>query len=322
MNRVLILTEAGGDIGLGHLSRCSAIKGEIERRGNRVHGQLLNQGLLIAEGWEQVDWINEGNLPDLSAFDAVLIDSYLAPINLYEIIAEKHSNVWVIDDYQRVSYPERIGVVNPNLYGDELDYGANEAVGGKDYVILRDSFRFSDDKAVIDHNINEVTITVGGTDLRQLIPRLMHVTHGYFSKVNVLCGSEDKRDKIGQLTIASDFELHAGLSEAEMKKLMLRTDLCITACGQTLHELSYLGVPSIGIVIDTDQEQNAKKYNELGILTDYNRWDDPNLEGNLRDQLGQWADVALRMEVSHIGRTLIDGQGVNRIVDFLLSNGE
>ena len=157
--KTLILTEAGSKIGRGHLSRSLGLSDGFEN----IDIVCFKSGdLNISNKVEIFDWHNN-SLKDLSSkYKKVIIDSYLMTKEKNKEIKELFDKVVVIDDYNRIKYEADL-IINPNIYGDKLDYSNQTAkvVGGKDYIILRDDL-IENKKSKIIAFAKNILITVGG----------------------------------------------------------------------------------------------------------------------------------------------------------------
>ena len=89
--KVKIFTEGGGDIGLGHISRCCSLFDEVYNRGIDIdfiiYGDILNvesfiDRPVINDNWLSADYLNR----NVERTDYCIVDSYLASKKLYEII--------------------------------------------------------------------------------------------------------------------------------------------------------------------------------------------------------------------------------------------
>ena len=89
--RLFILTEAGKNIGLGHLSRCSALYEEAISRGIEtqllLHGDYIDNGIFSEIKINYVNWMQVDFLIDLlNSNDYVVVDSYLANLEVLSSI--------------------------------------------------------------------------------------------------------------------------------------------------------------------------------------------------------------------------------------------
>jgi UDP-2,4-diacetamido-2,4,6-trideoxy-beta-L-altropyranose hydrolase len=98
---------------------------------------------------------------------------------------------------------------------------------------------------------------------------------------------------------------------------MLESDVVISASGQTLHELAILGVPTISVCTSDNQKLNHMYYFNKGFLATQLYWDDPILLERIDNILFDLNDYHLRHRLSGKGKTLIDGEGLERIAQLL-----
>ena len=99
-----------------------------------------------------------------------------------------------------------------------------------------------------------------------------------------------------------------------MAPLMDSADLAVSASGSTVLELAARGVPMLlGALIDEEQPViNAMQ--TLGAGSALGRFDDLDVTG-LADVILAFArDPASRRAQSEIARTIVDGQGVARVI--------
>ena len=85
--KVKIFTEGGSEIGLGHISRCSALYDEVSSRGIEVemyvYGDIGRLYLLDSRNVSTVNWLSEAFLGEnIRRTDYCIIDSYLATEDL------------------------------------------------------------------------------------------------------------------------------------------------------------------------------------------------------------------------------------------------
>jgi spore coat polysaccharide biosynthesis predicted glycosyltransferase SpsG len=171
---IKILTEAGKDIGWGHVSRCSALFEEIIVRDIEarmyVAGEFTQHNMLEEIDYQSVDWKNISFLEkELKSDDLVIIDSYQADYEILKFISDFVKKVLFIDDYNRLQYPKGI-VLNPSLNVKALHYPRNNHMKylfGKDYIILRRPFTIQTNRK-LNNLVKRVLITLGGEDRRGL----------------------------------------------------------------------------------------------------------------------------------------------------------
>ena len=144
MSKLLILTEAGKNIGLGHYTRCSALYDAIEDNGDEAYIMVfLNDFNIKNDKLIKANWLQD--LEQALAHqdcDTVIVDSYLAQEDVYIKLSSNFKTVIAIDDYNRLQYCAT-ALINPNVFFDDINYSNQtiKCIGGKNYVILRKEFR-------------------------------------------------------------------------------------------------------------------------------------------------------------------------------------
>jgi len=278
--KVLFLNESGVGIGLGHVTRTNALSSFLVSQGFETAMRTYE---CSRQGEEPGDWLSTTQWQDTNA-DCVIIDSYLASVEHYRAIRAVFPRVVAIDDFNRISYPVDL-VINPNVFFLELDYSNQKArtIGGIDYIILRESFRKCKERG---GSGSGVLLTLGGSDFRGLLPRLAGLADR-LPALTIVCPEsglfEDLRSRFPGVRVLGR------LTEEQMLEEYLAAAVVISGCGQSLHELAYLGVNTTGICLAPDQVLNRAYYLSSGFLNQSVDWDDSNLEDKI---LGSVSRVA------------------------------
>ena len=66
---------------------------------------------------------------------------------------------------------------------------------------------------------------------------------------------------------------------------MLEADIAVSAGGQTLFELARVGTPTAAVCVADNQINNLRGFTKLGFLNNFLRWDEPNLEDLLWEEI-------------------------------------
>jgi|LDZR01.1.fsa_nt_gi spore coat polysaccharide biosynthesis predicted glycosyltransferase SpsG len=316
---VIILTEGGAKIGLGHITRCLALYEAFKEYD--LEPTLIVSGDTKAEEFLQrqkvqykiENWLEKVN----SIRDSILIiDSYLAPAGVYSTLRKNKNIVVAIDDYNRLQYDAHI-VVSPTIYGEFLDYKKRPDtiyLLGPRYIILRKEFWDVPTKK-INNDIKNVMITFGGDDLRNLTPRVLNLLKDIPYTFHVVIGRAfNDTSYIPKYRKYPNIKFYFDLGAKEILRLMLISDVAISGCGQTLHELAKVGVPTIGVVVAENQKLNARYFQKLGFIMYAGKYNESSLDRNILKMLEILSDYNERKHRSEIGRKLIDGLGARRIV--------
>ncbi|MEK7080450.1 MAG: DUF354 domain-containing protein [Patescibacteria group bacterium] len=335
-NNVKIVFRVDGNkkIGLGHLSRCLALSHEIKRRINcdilflmkdysDVRKEVLKHGCKIESRFPKglVD-IFITSVPNVS-------QKYLAKVK------ERARLVVVMDDSARTQYSADI-VVKSSL-APELNKFSQKSKSkfliGPDYMMLNKEFqRLNLRKKKINPEIKSILITMGGSDVNNLTPKIMEALDKLTNiKKTVIVGPVF--EKKAKLKTNNGYNLKYGVSN--MAELMFSSDLAIVGGGTTLYELACVGTPGIVLCQTNFQLLVAKCFEKKGAIVNLisgrnlikikNEEKKLGLSGNLTKETiisnvkFLMKNEEKRKKMSFAGKKIVDGKGVVRVVDKILS---
>lgn len=324
--KVAILTEAGKDVGFGHVARCLGLY-EALRAVKAKTSFLVNDNKEVVERLADINTltysISDGYSVAASLAkgkDAVIIDSYRIEKKIYSEVAKSIGLLVSIDDYNRIEYPQGI-VVNGSVYAEEIDYPKTmrvEYLLGTTYIPLRKEFCGIKPKKIKD-KIKTVLIIFGGYDPNGMVNKIKELVLSKFTgvKLNLIYGAplskkEKPKDRNGKN------KYYFNLEAKKVSELMKEADIAISAGGQTLYELARTGTPAIGICIADNQLNNLKGWQRYGFLEYCGWYNDPNLFCNLGSALEKLNDSKIREKMGSVGRRLVDGRGAERVVERIL----
>ncbi len=326
--KITIITEGSSKIGFGHVTRCLSIYQAFKEKGCSVkfivNGDSTIRSLLDDTEYEIFNWLNDTSklFESLNRTDIVIIDSYLASEELYKRISESVSLSVYIDDNLRINYPKGI-VVNGSINAEKLNYPHLEELEyllGSHYIPLRHPFWDLGLKK-INPSINNVMVTFGGDDLRNLTPQILETLTTHFPnlKKRVIIGKGFRNVSVIEKLKDGQTELIYYPDAEEMVSVMFESDIAISAAGQTLYELARVGLPTIAIGVAHNQIHNLENWGEAGFVEVAGFWDDENINHNIRRKIELLQDKKLRMEMCHNGRKSVNGQGAIKIVKHCLN---
>ena len=312
MNRILILTEAGKNIGFGHLTRCTAIYNYLEDNSFEVDLIVnLNEALTPNLGFENIDWLNINPEFFANKYNLIIIDSYLVSKSWLLGLKNKQTVVVHIDDYNRIIYPVNL-IVNPNIFLESLDYSnqTTKYIGGPDYLILRKPFRLKKEKSIYNGK-PRLLITLGGSDYRNLLPKLIKwSTDLNLFKISIIAPE-------GIEVLSKGVRVLPLLDANSMANEIINSEVIISACGQTLHEIASINRSTIGIGIDIDQIPNHKFYNSINFIKHNLWWDQNELEEEVKKELIRLADSSNREKDLKIDFK-VNKDGVKNVVNEII----
>lgn len=312
MSKILILTEAGKNIGFGHLTRCTALYDYLKHSSYDVDLIVNLKEISISDlEFENVDWLDTNPVFFADQYNIIIIDSYLVSESWLLGLKNDHTMVVHIDDYNRIIYPVDL-IINPNVFANSIDYSnqITKCIGGPDYLIVRKPFRSKQVKAIYNGK-PRLLITLGGSDYRNLIPKLTDwSTDLNLYKVSLIApeGAQISSKEVRVLPL---------LNAKSMANEITNTDVVISACGQTLHEIATINRSTIGIGIDIDQVPNHKYYNSINFIKRNLWWDQKNLEKEVKDELIRLSKFSNRE--NEIKRTFeVNKDGVKNVINKII----
>lgn len=326
--KVVILTEGGRNIGFGHITRCVALYDAFEEKGIKpilvINGDTSVSGLLRDRKKEIFNWLEKENrlFSLLKNTDIAVIDSYLASARFYERISEVVKTAVYIDDYKRLNYPRGV-VLNFSLNAEGINYpklkGASYLLGAK-YVILRREFWDVPEKH-IENRIKNIIITFGGSDRSDTTKKVLHILNKNRPELKkiVTIGRGFNNKQIKQICKIKDkmTELVFYPDARNMKEIMFRSDVAISAGGQTLYELARIGVPTISVCIAKNQLRNVQGMKKSGFLK-YIGYGYNGIAKKLAYGLAYMENKDRRRKMSKLGRKIIDGKGRDRLLSKII----
>ena len=319
----IIFTEAGSDIGLGHLTRCIALYDEIKSRNLNVKlfifGDLNTHSLLLNKNYKIINWMSPIFLENsISHFDYIIIDSYIANEEIYRIIHKLSNKFLIVDDFERLNYPGTL-VLNPAIKNDYKDEFLNNhfVLKGLDYIILRKEFlirKFNKTKL----HVEDVLVMIGGTDNLNLIPIIINEICIFYKDIKFHIVFNKDVKSLENLNEEKNIIYYKDLSSEEISNLMSKIDFAISSAGQSIYELIYLNKPFISIQVAENQKNNInflkEKVSDELILSHK----DLSLIEKLRLSFDKLCAIEFREEIKLKMNDIIDGFGSKRIIDFMI----
>lgn len=326
---VLFLTEGSKKIGLGHLTRCSALYDAFVKKNIQpkmlIYGDESVSSILTGKNYYLLDWVhNESNLEQYLNNTICIIDSYKTPLEKYQEISSKSVLCAYIDDNNRLHYPKGI-VINSNIYADQLPFPQDKNITyllRTQYIPLRACFS-TPVKRKKNKGINSIMLTFGGDDIQNMTPKIMRslLTEIPHIKLNVVIGSGFSQKNIKQIQDMSNDKttLIYYPNDEKMKKTMVQSDIAISAGGQTLYELIVTKTPTIAITIADNQVNNVMYLSKTNFVQNAGYWNNSNLDKNILKCIHTIKNN-FRKKNETKQSIVIDGRGATRIVSAIIKH--
>lgn len=341
--KVVIRIDATSKIGSGHAMRCIAIAQGVEEIGGEVRFAVScdeSASFLLSRGYAAevlggdpmrlcgTDADALGAYCQASGADALFIDTYGVTEAFFDGLRglrDAGVRLGYLDDL----YTFELGitaapvhrevdlVLNYSLYADDAAYAGSYARCGADlllgpaYAPLRREFWEPADRGCRD-DVRDVLVTTGATNPGRSLERFASLAREAFpsADIHVVVGSSavfegpaDGLDLLGP--------------QGSLLPLMRGCDVCVTAAGTTLYELSAVGVPSAAVAVVDNQVGNAAAFQRLGLGFGH-RADEP--DEVLLDGLRRLRDPRERRRLVESMHGMVRGDGAMRVARRLLWN--
>lgn len=337
------LFRADGDsaTGMGHLMRCLTIASAIKGRVVFVCGRKESAEVVCDRGFETIvldsdPFCMEEEIPKWNDFCLqwkkpvmILVDSYYVT-DTYLTALQKYGTVALLDDCCEHCHPAHM-IINYNVFADLEQYKRLYRdtktllyVGGS-FVPVRQEFQNSTYQ--IRETAGDILITTGGGDidniggeiLTNLVMRMptmqFHLVAGRFHP-----GKEELKEFAAQRE-----NVHIYEDVTDMAALMKKCDICVSAGGTTVYELSSIGVPLVVFSYAKNQEALPEYLGRKQIAAYGGAWHKDkqstlNRICNLVEDLA--SSYEKRWEYWKQERLLIDGKGAERIAALLFRGAD
>lgn len=336
--KLLLRADANDQIGAGHVMRSLALaRGLIARGGvatlvgniasDRLRQRVIDAGLTLVplDGPDPAALdldLTARTLDRLGPRDGSVwaaLDGYDFDAEYQRAIRQVGFPVLVIDDVaDRAPYNADL-LLNQNLGADELEYRGNaemRLLRGVRYALLHPEFVQARAKPRrVPGLARHVLVTVGGADPSRAIPRLLRALDRTNVELDVVVAAGAMRNKEGERSYPTiRHSCTVRRDAADMAALMEWADLAITAAGTTCWELCCVGVPSIVIQLAENQRRSADFLAASSAAELAGTGATLDEEDLARRVDALCADAERRRSMSDLGRELVDGQGVARVL--------
>jgi UDP-2,4-diacetamido-2,4,6-trideoxy-beta-L-altropyranose hydrolase len=331
--RLLVRTDAGVAIGLGHAMRCLAlVQALADECGGSAEFLMADPPRAFAaraarEG-ATVSVLQTGEADAgetarrAEGADWVVLDGYHFDGAYQRVLVEAGLKLLAFDDHGHAgSYPAHL-VLNQNLGAGPEPY-ANRApytrlLLGPRHALLRREFRVWDGAANgVPSVARRVLVTLGGSDPANVSARVLAALGGVEGPLEVqvlIGGANPHREALERAAAACPHPVDLALDVLDVPERMAWADLAIAAAGGSSWELARVGTPQIAIVLADNQRPAGRALGEQGLAVSLG-WHADVSAGVIAEAVaGLAADVAQREELSRRGRELIDGRGALRVL--------
>jgi UDP-2,4-diacetamido-2,4,6-trideoxy-beta-L-altropyranose hydrolase len=338
MTSILFRTDAFLPLGTGHVLRCLALAQACTDAGWKVtfamsatsllRERITQEGMLarsvIANPGSDADAQETSVIAQECKATWIVVDGYHFGSAYQRLLKKAGHSVLFFDDYGHgMPYTADI-LLNPNTGADPALYDNRDAFSrlllGERYALLRREFRqHAAKKRAFPECAHRLLVTFGGSDPGNATSlalqgiALLKPTENL--SVRVIIGSANTHaNEIQKSATACPFSVTCITNTTDMAGEMLQADLAITSGGTTSTELAFTGLPAIVVTIAENQIPVATALDKAGAIS-YLGQSSAISTRSIADALNTLiSDRAKRQQMSMAGRSLIDGDGAERIL--------
>lgn len=325
----------------GHIMRCLAIANALIERGEKVCFLVADENPIPVLEDAEISYIILHSKWQDPMTDVEQVKSIISrdrhPVLLIDTYRITREYVEEVKAYCKVIYlgskQEYLGELNLLInYSTNIDYDfyyrnydkSTTLLLGPSYAPLRKEFQ--NVVPVYKNQVDRILITTGNTDYNhmamEISKALQHTIARTSIKLDIIVGrmfddAEELHsyfDNMPNVTLYDNVKL--------MSLIMKECDLAISANGTTVYELSAMGIPTISFAMVDEQLKSAEALSQLGVIDYCGRsFEDKNecVSQIIKRVTFYLENNNSRIELARKAHKLIDGNGVNYIIDTMLS---
>lgn len=316
MGTIATLCRFGGDVGWGHLTRCSALMNVAKARGWKTglwttsdcgkagSDRLASFDTLLSLEAYTFEKISQSN----PKADVLLIDEMHLPDDFFgearQLADTIGAKVVAMDDLGTRSLQSVDLAVNTEIGLRKANYAARSLALGESFCLLRPGFKQAKRRNwPLDPEAIPVLIMIGGADrslagLRALEALKRFPGSKRFAPIYV----SGDGSGLGQIELElADFvehRLEVGIGDCALADWIATARFGITGCGSSVFEFAALKTPFVGIVVADNQVRTSQSASRL--------WSMPIANG--RDPTKTALAALIGLAVKELVDRLDDGQ--------------
>jgi len=280
MNKnIIIWTEGGKEVGMGHLRRCLVIAQELRENGIGVLFVINNDTSAIQwithNGFKyKIAALKESGYHRINESEGgiILIDTKKSVANLMKRLKDAGKKIVLLDNFTKARLLSDIVIFPSAIFDNNLNWDGfrGRFFKGIEYIPIRETYINVRQKAkhLKLQPPYQILITMGGSDPNHLTGKVVSSLLNFQKPLNI------------KVVIGPSFSFDANLKELEKNKyaniefirnredlsdIMANSHIGITALGATIYEFAAVGVPAVIIANFKGDNRDMKCYKRLGM---------------------------------------------------------
>ncbi len=252
----------------------------------------------------------------------VAVDGYHFDTAYQQRIRDDGHPLLVIDDTAHLSQYVADLLLNQNIHAESLSYRCEpdcRMLLGTEYAMLRQEFLpWKDMKREIPDVARRMLVTLGDADVHSVmllvLEAIQRLEISGLETTFVMGAGTTHRDEVKRAVHRSTHPVHLVHDTNEMPRLMAWADMALSGGGSTCWELAFMQLPSLVLVLASNQEQAMAALDARGTVRNLG-WHSKVDAETLAERVTDVAqDTEGRVDMSAKGRGLVDGMGGMRVV--------
>jgi len=341
---ILFRTDASVNIGTGHVMRCLTLADELRQKGTDINficreepGNMIsyikNRGYKIHQlpGEIDIDTGRKLTKEILSKYESksdwLIIDHYDIDISYESSLRDHVKKIMVIDDLANREHDcdlllDQNYSKNENRYNGLVPENCIQLLGSV-YAILRPQFQKARESLREKNGgVNRILIFMGGVDSKDITSKALRAIHMLVRSdiaIDVVIGNLNPHHDEIKILASKIPNTICHHNVEDLAKLMSSADFCIGAGGTTTWERCCVGLPTITIILAENQKDISESLDKEGAIINLG-WYQNIKEYNIKEAVEGLIDNPNKMaSMSGKSRNLVDGEGVNRVCDAMVS---
>ena len=354
---LIIRADATPKIGSGHLIRCLVLAQAWKELGERVifvtfcesevlRRRIQNEGfdLILIKSphpnpsdLKQILSTLEANVSNFKSNSLkiskklkpwLILDGYNFDCNYQDVIKKANCKLMIIDDLHHFSNYRADILLNQNLHAEHFQYNVHpdtRLILGTKYIILpKNILYYKTWIRPIPRTASKILITFGGSDPTDTTAKILKIIIHLSDKnldIKIVVGPMNNR-LVNYKKLLKDHSNVSLMSNiGNMQELLVWADLAIICAGGTLWECLFLGCPTVSFSANQVQKDILLSLHQKSMVHyvgDVNEVTSQDIKHSLESIV---SSKYLRSELSKNGKDLVDGKGVSRIIDNMITIG-
>jgi len=299
-----------------------------------VDTRLLSEGMEIVRLQPSPNSVQDAR--DVAALardrqaEWVVVDGYRFDSEYQRNLKNAGLRLLFVDDLGQCEHYSADLVLDQNVHASEQMYANRESYTrlllGPQYVMLRSEFQaWREWRREIPATGRKLLVSMGGSDPDNLTLRLIEafrrISIPDFEITVVAGGSNPQLAELQPAMAGLKMPIHFVGNANNMPELMAQADIAIVCAGGTLWELLYMGCATVSYFRTPAQQQIVTELDAMGVIRSVGAVEDFDQDNLARALVEMTGCQDCREKMSRLGRKLVDGKGISRVLDYILPEG-